>query len=296
MEQAKVKDMVSCGSYLGSEVLTYPISSIITRIQAVYVNQLVVQRSFSTYYGGTSVLCSVPGFLLRIKLGSVFDPYLRSEYNLSQFASYVIVSSTADLFNVLLRCPSEHYRQQFQTGGYTSFRQFYRDYLGYMGPFSFWRGASVFFLRDCIFNLTRFWILSESKEYYSRNTRINLDRVFGEKSVRASKERMMEEYRLHTWCNIVATIPAAIMTTPFDVVKTRIMTNLPQNNQSPMQIFREIIKEEGVLTLFRGAGLRAFYISSLLSIFTSLEFYLSIPFKEADRINKVIQFKEDLFD
>lgn len=48
---------------------------------------------------------------------------------------------------------------------------------------------------------------------------------------------------------------ATIITTPFDTIKTRIQVS-PQQYTSFRQTFALIVKQEGVLVLFRGAGLR----------------------------------------
>ena len=45
-----------------------------------------------------------------------------------------------------------------------------------------------------------------------------------------------------------------------------------------------------------GNRLRALYVCGLISVFTSLDFYLKAPVKEAGRINKDIRRSEDLFN
>ena len=137
MNETKIKDLISCSSYLGSEIMVYPVSSVLTKAQTFFINKNNLERPLSSFSGGNSTLFSVPGFLLRLKLAAVLDPYLKKEYQLSQFYTYAIVSTISDFFNVLIRCPSEHYRQQFQSGNYLKFSLFYKDYIGHLGPFSF---------------------------------------------------------------------------------------------------------------------------------------------------------------
>jgi Mitochondrial carrier protein len=296
MEETIAKDVIMCASYFTAEVLVYPISSLLTRVQAIFVNHTVLQRSFSIYSGGSSLLLNVPGFLLRIKISEVCDPYLRKEMHYSQFTTYVLVSSFADIFNSILRAPAENYRQQFQTGNYTSFSKFYKDYLGHLGPFSFWRGASLIFLRDSIFNTSRFWILEKAQERNLKTLRKKraYQKYYQTSSSMSQKQEMTENFRIYTWCNILATIPAAVLTSPFDVVKTRVMTSPPEYNQTVLQIVKDIFKEEGFVTFFRGAGLRALYVCSLISLLTSLDFYLTLPIKEAEKTHKIMENKDFL--
>jgi hypothetical protein len=165
-----------------------------------------------------------------------------------------------------------------------------------MGTFSLWRGASLLFLRDSIFNITRFGMLEISKERLMNKKKfLNYEDDFNLLSSKGQQKRVMEQFRAYTWANVLATIPAAIISTPFDVVKTRVMTCPPSEKQSIRNFVRDIVKDEGFFTLFRGAGLRTCYIACLISLFTSLEFYLNIPVQEAARINQMARGRDDLF-
>ena len=56
---------------------------------------------------------------------------------------------------------------------------------------------------------------------------------------------------------------ASVLTTPFDVIKTRMMT-APQGLQVTMQMAAfTILREEGPLALFRGAAPRFFWVAPL---------------------------------
>lgn len=54
---------------------------------------------------------------------------------------------------------------------------------------------------------------------------------------------------------------AAWITTPIDVVKTRIMLSATEKGKKvgPKEVFKKILKEEGVKELFRGGGMRLFW-------------------------------------
>lgn len=56
---------------------------------------------------------------------------------------------------------------------------------------------------------------------------------------------------------------AAVATTPFDVMKTRTMTAAPGMPSTMGTIMVAIVKEEGLLALFKGAIPRFFWIAPL---------------------------------
>ena len=54
---------------------------------------------------------------------------------------------------------------------------------------------------------------------------------------------------------------AGFTVTPFDVLKTKLMTySVQEQTPRTIEVFREIMKEEGVKGLYRGAGMRMIYL------------------------------------
>ncbi len=54
---------------------------------------------------------------------------------------------------------------------------------------------------------------------------------------------------------------AGFTVTPFDVIKTRLMTySVKEQTPSTYSVFQEILKEEGVRGLYRGAVMRMIYL------------------------------------
>lgn len=92
--------------------------------------------------------------------------------------------------------------------------------------------------------------------------------------------------------NAIATIIAAVVSTPFDVVKTRVMTEVLYEAKPIRAHFKEIIKEDGFGVLFRGCGLRAFYMCSIISTFIMLDSFLSNPIDEARKISQKIRYDD----
>lgn len=54
---------------------------------------------------------------------------------------------------------------------------------------------------------------------------------------------------------------AGFTVTPFDVLKTKLMTvSVKEQTPRTSEVFKEILKEEGVKGLYRGAGMRMIYL------------------------------------
>ena len=54
---------------------------------------------------------------------------------------------------------------------------------------------------------------------------------------------------------------AGFLVTPFDVVKTKLMTySVKEQTPSTVYVFKDIIKEDGVKGLYKGAGIRMIYL------------------------------------
>ena len=298
MEEANIKELVSISSYLASEFVLYPLTTTLTRVQALYVNRGITNQKLAIFNGISQVPFLLPGFYCRLKLSSTLDPLLRDKYNLAQVTTFAVVSSLSDVINVLFKTPSEHYKQQMQVGTYADFKTFFKDYYSNQGLSHFFRGSGIFILRDCIFNVLRFSLLEYFRNSYKRNLgrRKSYEREFNLLSPLGQKKMMMENFQIYTWCNIFATIPAAILTTPLDVLKTRIMTQPVLAQMSLKDTFLSLVREEGWFSLFKGAGLRSFYICSLISMSTSLTFYLNLNLDDAKRVQKLIETDETIYD
>lgn len=73
------KDFIKCASILGTEMLLYPVSSIITRFQATNINLPVIRQPFSVMAGVGSVFTSMPQLLFRLKVCDVIHPIIQEK-------------------------------------------------------------------------------------------------------------------------------------------------------------------------------------------------------------------------
>jgi hypothetical protein len=76
MEDRYAQDLVKGASILLAEGAAYPISSVVTRAQSLYINPMVIEKPFSSFNAISSVLTAVPVHILKVKCASVFHSEL----------------------------------------------------------------------------------------------------------------------------------------------------------------------------------------------------------------------------
>lgn len=86
---------------------------------------------------------------------------------------------------------------------------------------------------------------------------------------------------------------AAVLTTPFDVMKTRMMTSPPGEPTTLVAITFTILKQDGPLGLFKGAVPRFFWIAPLGAMnFAGYELARKAMDKADDNVDGVAQEKK----
>mmetsp|Transcript_4909 Transcript_4909/g.9193 ORF Transcript_4909/g.9193 Transcript_4909/m.9193 type:complete len:305 (+) Transcript_4909:843-1757(+) len=290
------KIVVTCMSALSGEVIAYPITSLITRAQAVTFFPSNLNRPFSIFAGCPSVLAIIPGFLLRAQLFKVVYPDLVEKKKLSSAQAFCMLSTVSDVLSSVLRAPFENYRHRMQTGEYSSLSQTATEYAGHKGPFGMWRGLTLLISRDVVFNLMRYGFLTAlQNDYEKRKLRARKKARYNSANDRSylsvSKEQQaLNDYKAYTWINIYATIPAAILTTPLDFLKTRVMTHpLVAPEMSALGHLKKLHSDESLWRLFRGAGLRAAYVSIVMSACTSFSMLLMRPIERTREVEKMLE-------
>lgn len=107
------------------------------------------------------------------------------------------------------------------------------------------------------------------------------------------KEILFEETRIQAWINILATLPLAILTTPLDVLKTRVMAEpLGPDNKGAFGHLKTILREEGAGVLFRGVGLRCLYVAVVASLYQSTTLLCNFPLEKVTDIKKKIEWQD----
>lgn len=159
---------------------------------------------------------------------------------------------------VLFRNPFELVKQNLQIGKYKTAKEALLEIYKINGIKGMYRGYFVTVFREIPFGLIQYPLYEHLKK----------------KSKKQSESSM--KYAL---CGAQAGGIAAFLTTPIDVVKTRIMT---QNNKDfdfkkIIPIFKNIYNNEGPLKFFSGVHVRVLYISlGGMIFFGSNEFFKKV--------------------
>ncbi|OAP60957.1 hypothetical protein AYL99_05959 [Fonsecaea erecta] len=276
------------------DLLVYPLDTLKTRLQSQNYEQLYKDASGKTkpslfrglYQGvGSVVLITIPSS------GAFFTTYEALKYGISeavppnstiflpQPAIHAAASGGAELVSCAILTPAEVLKQNAQMlsarGKRTStslevFRHFRKN------PSRLWRGYTALAARNLPFTALQFPAFEFLKGYFMQRRK---DRNGGK-----PVDGIAERARITAMSAAIAGSGSAWITTPVDVVKTRIMLAAGSGDDGPrtdpkgkaskflmggvqgsrksgLIVARDILKTEGVRGLFRGALLRACWTS-----------------------------------
>ncbi|KAJ1835325.1 S-adenosylmethionine transporter [Coemansia sp. RSA 2706] len=247
-------NMTQClvaGASAGMAVDTalYPLDTIKTRLQARA--GFIASGGFRGIYSGLSsaIIGSAPGasmfFLTYEKVkGSLSELPERQQPFVHMFAA-----SAGEVAACLVRVPTEVVKQRLQAKHHGTLAAAVRGTYAGEGLLGFYRGYLTQVVREIPFTCIQFPIYEHLKLWYARRQR------------RA----------IHSWeaavCGSIAGGTAAAVTTPLDVVKTRVMLSTKgAGGQNPeytgiWSTLTRITREEGARALFSGIVPRTVWIS-----------------------------------
>lgn len=263
-------------------ILVFPLDTLKTRLQSSSLQQTYrstkgpINRALwrNLYQGvGTTLLVTVPSsgvFFttyegLKYILGA--SPSAGTQAFLPQPAVHALSSSIAQLVNCAVVIPVEVIKQNAQMlpagqgsslgGGTKALRSptmtVLRELKGQ--PAKLWRGYTALAARDLPFTALQFPAFEYLKET-----------LVAVRSKSTQGGKAVEEVFERAWISAVsaglAGSAAAWVTTPFDVVKTRMMLEAGakdngRGRRSGLHIGKEVLREEGMRGLFRGGFIRA---------------------------------------
>lgn len=149
-----------------------------------------------------------------------------------------------EMAQVLVRNPFELIKQNMQVGKYNSILEASKDILSNNGIPGFYRGYFVTVLREIPFGLIQYPLYEHFKSKAKENKNTN-------------------KILHYSICGSQAGAIAAFLTTPIDVIKTRIMTS--QNKEFRLNrvipTLKDIYNNEGFIKLFSGVHMRVLYIT-----------------------------------
>jgi len=164
-----------------------------------------------------------------------------------------------DMASSVVKVPREVITQRLQTGLYNSTSQAVSEILRTEGPKGLFTGFVSTCSRDIPFMVVLFVSYEQFKQWKVRLTTSHFRHA-------APGDQPWSDFETILWGGISGAL-AGFSTTPFDVVKTRIMTEQNTATRSMRQAFAAVLKEEGPSGLFAGAGPRAAWWFCVCSIF-----------------------------
>lgn len=219
------------------DLVLYPLDTVKTRLQATAGAKLSV-KTFEGLFNGVapaiaaSAPCAAVFFGAYDTLKRVLTDKLPDDY---ASVAHAGSAAGADLVQSVVRVPFEVVKQRVQAGVDSSGRAALASVMQTQGPRGLYRGWGALAMRDLPFDIIEFPLYEWFKSEWTKRK--------GEK--------------LAPWqgslCGSVAGGIAAGLTTPLDVVKTRLMTQSPGQYSGIASCLRSIVKDEGPGALFAGA-------------------------------------------
>ncbi|KAJ6347442.1 hypothetical protein OIU76_004008 [Salix suchowensis] len=276
----------------------HPIDTVKTIIQSCPAEQksiscigrsIVSERGVTGLYRGISsnIASSAPisaiyTFTYESVKGSLL-PHFPKEHH--SFA-HCIAGGCASIATSFVFTPSERVKQQMQIGShYNNCWSALVGIIGKGGFHSLYAGWGAVLCRNIPQSVIKFYTYESLKQ-----------------SMLSSQNSSAQPNTLQTLvCGGLAGSTAALFTTPFDVVKTRLQTQIPGSMSPYGNVFHaleEICKKEGLKGLYRGLTPRlVMYVSQGALFFASYEFLKRLFSLEMPRFNaRSIQHKETIED
>eukprot|EP00850_Spirogloea_muscicola_P000510 SM000002S05590 [mRNA] locus=s2:1072655:1082887:- [translate_table: standard] len=232
------------------ETVLYPIDTIKTRLQAVRTGSAINLRGLYSGLSGNlaGVLPASAIFVgvyepLKQKLLQTFPEHL-------SVAAHLTAGAAGGLAASLVRVPTEVVKQRMQTGQFNAATQAFKQILSKEGTRGLYAGYSSFLLRDLPFDALQFAVYEQLKIGYGRTVK-----------------RELKSPEMAAIGALSGAITGAV-TTPLDVIKTRLMTQGAAGHyKGVVDCVRKIIAEEGSGALLKGLGPRVTWIGIGGSIF-----------------------------
>ncbi|CAD7703216.1 unnamed protein product [Ostreobium quekettii] len=244
------------------EAALFPIDTIKTRLQAMRsgggMRALLrgggAGRLYSGIFGNLAGVAPATALFF-----AVYEPFkqLGSEMlpKEQEKAGPLLAGAMAGLVASTIRVPTEVVKQRMQTGEFRKFFGAVKGIVGREGPQGLFAGYGAFLLRDLPFDAIEFFTYEFLKSTYEEHVLRPIHS--GEAAVAGA----------------VAGGVTGLLTTPFDVMKTRLMTQGATGQyQNVLDCTAKVIREEGVTALFKGWQPRLVWISiGGCVFFTALE-------------------------
>ncbi|KAI5654600.1 hypothetical protein M9H77_31787 [Catharanthus roseus] len=232
------------------ESALYPIDTIKTRLQAVHGGGKIVLRGL--YSGLAGNLAGVlPASAIFVGVYEPTKQKLLKSFpdNLSALA-HLVAGAVGGAASSIVRVPTEVVKQRIQMGQFTSAPEAVRCIVAKEGFKGLFAGYGSFLLRDLPFDAIQFCIYEQLRIGY---------KLAAKRDLKDPENALIGAF--------AGAITGAI-TTPLDVIKTRLMIQgSAKQYEGILHCVRSIAREEGTCALFKGLGPRVLWIGIGGSIF-----------------------------
>ncbi|KDP35277.1 hypothetical protein JCGZ_09436 [Jatropha curcas] len=232
------------------ETALYPIDTIKTRLQAAHGGGKIILKGLYSGLAG-NIAGVLPASALFV---GVYEPTKQKllrmlPENLSAVA-HLTAGAVGGVAASLIRVPTEVVKQRMQTGQFTSAPNAVRLIISREGFKGLYAGYGSFLLRDLPFDAVQFCIYEQLRIGYK---------------VAAQRELNDPENAI---IGAFAGALTGAITTPLDVIKTRLMVQGSANQYKGIfDCVQTVVREEGPNALLKGLGPRVLWIGIGGSIF-----------------------------
>ncbi|KAK9103626.1 hypothetical protein Sjap_020880 [Stephania japonica] len=242
---------------------------------------LSLRKLFKVYMGGLTLTCSSALYLAIIAtfyecVTGIFLPLLPEGY---QSVAHCMAGGCSSVATSFIFTPSECIKQQMQVG--THYQNSWSALLGILqkgGLPSLYAGWTAVLCRNIPHSIIKFYTYEKLKQLIQSPAELN--------SPPNTFQMLL--------CGGLAGSTAALFTTPFDVVKTRLQTQIHLQQipgslikyEGVLDALQEIFKHEGLKGLYRGLTPRLImYVSQGAIFFASYEFFKSVLCLKVQRLH-----------
>eukprot|EP00927_Polykrikos_kofoidii_P048503 TRINITY_DN42779_c0_g1_i1.p1 TRINITY_DN42779_c0_g1~~TRINITY_DN42779_c0_g1_i1.p1 ORF type:complete len:275 (-),score=32.90 TRINITY_DN42779_c0_g1_i1:397-1221(-) len=229
------------------DVAMYPIDTMRTRLQSAegFRKAGGFTRMYAGMWGAT--LGSSPGAAIFFSTYEVLKSPARRLYGGDSWVVHSSTASVAEIIACFIRVPTEVVKKKMQVGQYSRFLQAVRGVHAEGGAKAFYSGFITTCAREIPFAFAQFPIYEHLKTRLAAYQRADTTPLQG------------------AACGSVGGMIAGMLTTPLDVVNTRVMLQGATIGQKKytgfLQCLMKVYTEEGAGTLFSGMGSRCVLLS-----------------------------------
>ena len=236
------------------DVALFPIDTIKTRLQSP--RGFRQAGGFRGIYNGLGAAAagSAPGAALFFTTYEHMKPIIYQHYGAENPAiSHMIAASIGEAVACLVRVPTEVIKAKLQIGETVGLRNTFHSVLrerhGPLGAImgGLYRGYGITLMREIPFAMIQFPLYEQGKSMFAARADDHTT-----SPIQAAA------------CGSASGAVAAAVTTPLDVLKTRLMLGTDKVGipyKSAIDVFQRTVKEEGAMTLLSGLQPRVMWIS-----------------------------------